>query len=305
MDCPAGTVMSRLYRGRKILQGLLHDYAVEQGIIQRRPQPASAPATAQAPVDIGGLPAAARPAAQGRGRRRELRRAAAPRFRPTSTASWPASIASRSSGTWSAVPAARAQVHLRGAVQGGGAGAPAAAAGPAGAQAAGRGGAGARRRSRRAAGPGCRYPRLVPAAAAVLLIVGITSTVRQSQSDGARAGAAQLPGRDADGHHRLGLRLDRLLVPRPGRLPGARPGARRRRDLPGRAPGQRGRASGRLPASTADPSGHRVALLVFDPRDEAARGAAAPGDQRPRDLPRERARASRPPPTATAASATW
>jgi RNA polymerase sigma-70 factor, ECF subfamily len=34
MDCPAGTVMSRLYRGRKILQGLLHDYAVEQGIIK-------------------------------------------------------------------------------------------------------------------------------------------------------------------------------------------------------------------------------------------------------------------------------
>jgi RNA polymerase sigma-70 factor (ECF subfamily) len=31
MGCPAGTVMSRLYRGRKILQGLLHDYAVEQG----------------------------------------------------------------------------------------------------------------------------------------------------------------------------------------------------------------------------------------------------------------------------------
>jgi RNA polymerase sigma-70 factor (ECF subfamily) len=33
MDCPAGTVMSRLYRGRKILQGLLYGYAVEQGII--------------------------------------------------------------------------------------------------------------------------------------------------------------------------------------------------------------------------------------------------------------------------------
>jgi RNA polymerase sigma-70 factor (ECF subfamily) len=33
MDCPAGTVMSRLYRGRKILQGLLYNYAVEQGII--------------------------------------------------------------------------------------------------------------------------------------------------------------------------------------------------------------------------------------------------------------------------------
>ena len=37
MDCPAGTVMSRLYRGRKILQGLLHDYAVEQGIIPATP----------------------------------------------------------------------------------------------------------------------------------------------------------------------------------------------------------------------------------------------------------------------------
>jgi RNA polymerase sigma-70 factor, ECF subfamily len=33
MDCPAGTVMSRLYRGRKMLQRLLYDYAVEQGII--------------------------------------------------------------------------------------------------------------------------------------------------------------------------------------------------------------------------------------------------------------------------------
>src|SRR5262245_15114975 len=33
MDCPAGTVMSRLFRGRKILQSLLYDYAVEQGII--------------------------------------------------------------------------------------------------------------------------------------------------------------------------------------------------------------------------------------------------------------------------------
>src|SRR3954465_9260776 len=34
MECPAGTVMSRLYRGRKILQRLLHDYAVEQGILK-------------------------------------------------------------------------------------------------------------------------------------------------------------------------------------------------------------------------------------------------------------------------------
>ena len=34
MDCPVGTVMSRLFRGRRILQRTLHDYAVEQGIIK-------------------------------------------------------------------------------------------------------------------------------------------------------------------------------------------------------------------------------------------------------------------------------
>jgi RNA polymerase sigma-70 factor (ECF subfamily) len=34
MECPVGTVMSRLYRGRRLLQRALHDYAVEQGIIQ-------------------------------------------------------------------------------------------------------------------------------------------------------------------------------------------------------------------------------------------------------------------------------
>ena len=50
MDCPAGTVMSRLFRGRKILQELLHDYAVEQGIIQdAKPAEAKDPT---APVDI-------------------------------------------------------------------------------------------------------------------------------------------------------------------------------------------------------------------------------------------------------------
>ena len=59
MDCPAGTVMSRLYRGRKILQGLLHDYAVEQGIIQRRRQPASG--GRRRAGRHGRLPPAARP----------------------------------------------------------------------------------------------------------------------------------------------------------------------------------------------------------------------------------------------------
>jgi len=34
MECPAGTVMSRLYRGRRLLQKRLHDYAVESGIIR-------------------------------------------------------------------------------------------------------------------------------------------------------------------------------------------------------------------------------------------------------------------------------
>jgi RNA polymerase sigma-70 factor, ECF subfamily len=52
MECPAGTVMSRLFRGRKILQGLLHDYAVEQGIIQAQPQPGEAATDGAAPVDM-------------------------------------------------------------------------------------------------------------------------------------------------------------------------------------------------------------------------------------------------------------
>ena len=54
MECPAGTVMSRLFRGRKILQGLLHDYAVEQGIIQAQPQLGEGAAAdgGAAPVDM-------------------------------------------------------------------------------------------------------------------------------------------------------------------------------------------------------------------------------------------------------------
>jgi len=54
MDCPAGTVMSRLYRGRKILQGLLHGYAVEQGIISEDRSAAGDTAgdRAQAPLDM-------------------------------------------------------------------------------------------------------------------------------------------------------------------------------------------------------------------------------------------------------------
>jgi len=39
MECPSGTVMSRLYRGRKILQRVLYDYAVEQGVIDPKRVP--------------------------------------------------------------------------------------------------------------------------------------------------------------------------------------------------------------------------------------------------------------------------
>ena len=43
MECPVGTVMSRLYRGRRLLKEALHDFAVEQGIIKEpAPDPGSA-----------------------------------------------------------------------------------------------------------------------------------------------------------------------------------------------------------------------------------------------------------------------
>jgi RNA polymerase sigma-70 factor (ECF subfamily) len=34
MECPVGTVMSRLHRGRRLLQKALHDFAVEHGIVK-------------------------------------------------------------------------------------------------------------------------------------------------------------------------------------------------------------------------------------------------------------------------------
>jgi len=44
LDCPVGTVMSRLYRGRRLLQESLFQYAAEQGYIQA-PGEADAPAS--------------------------------------------------------------------------------------------------------------------------------------------------------------------------------------------------------------------------------------------------------------------
>lgn len=43
MDCPIGTVMSRLYRGRRLLKKALREYAVEEGIIRPEPGRGSEP----------------------------------------------------------------------------------------------------------------------------------------------------------------------------------------------------------------------------------------------------------------------
>ena len=47
LEVPVGTVMSRLFRGRKALQRALRDYAAGQGVV-----PARAPEAPEAPVDL-------------------------------------------------------------------------------------------------------------------------------------------------------------------------------------------------------------------------------------------------------------
>ena len=41
MECPVGTVMSRLYRGRRLLKGALYEFAVAEGIVERPADPAA------------------------------------------------------------------------------------------------------------------------------------------------------------------------------------------------------------------------------------------------------------------------
>jgi RNA polymerase sigma-70 factor, ECF subfamily len=50
MECPVGTVMSRLYRGRRLLKSSLYEFAVAQGVVKR---PDTAPADeAAATIDL-------------------------------------------------------------------------------------------------------------------------------------------------------------------------------------------------------------------------------------------------------------
>jgi RNA polymerase sigma-70 factor (ECF subfamily) len=44
LECPVGTVMSRLFRGRKLLQKGLRDYAMGQGVVPADEEPPQAPA---------------------------------------------------------------------------------------------------------------------------------------------------------------------------------------------------------------------------------------------------------------------
>jgi RNA polymerase sigma-70 factor (ECF subfamily) len=53
MDCPVGTVMSRLFRGRKLLAGTLKEFAVTSGYVKNGAAPTRASSdAADAPIDL-------------------------------------------------------------------------------------------------------------------------------------------------------------------------------------------------------------------------------------------------------------
>ncbi len=52
MECPVGTVMSRLYRGRKLLKHSLYDFAVAQGVVKPRDDASDDEQGAGATIDL-------------------------------------------------------------------------------------------------------------------------------------------------------------------------------------------------------------------------------------------------------------
>ena len=50
MDCPVGTVMSRIYRGRRLLQKKLLDYAIQSGVVSPEAVEAAGGAREEAPA---------------------------------------------------------------------------------------------------------------------------------------------------------------------------------------------------------------------------------------------------------------